>query len=152
MNLEYKKYPPKEIYIYISILGRETTEEERWHGAQGGVVYNKGTGYEFLDLFAAMVNRYMNHDIQFYAKKLGITSAELSSCLKVLTGLKGDEWICEYRWLAIRELLLQTDWTMGQVAKRTGYSTVKTFSRAFIDRIGVPPSHWRSRYKKKTDG
>lgn len=147
MNLEYKKYPPKE--VYISILGREATEEELWHGAQNGVIHNKRTGIEFLDLFAAMVHRHMNHDTPFYAEKLGVTPSELSGCLKVLTGMTSDEWLTAYRWLAIAELLLQTDWKLGKIAKRTGYSSVKTFSRAFIERVGIPASHWRWRYKKK---
>lgn len=147
MNLEYKKYPPKE--IYISFIGREATEEELWHGAQGGVIHHKRTGNEFIDLFASMVHRYMNHNPPFYAKKLGVTPGELSGCLKVLTGMTSDEWLTAYRWLAIPDLLLHTDWTLGRIAERTGYSTVKTFSRSFIERAGMPATHWRRRYKKR---
>ncbi|MBP3517375.1 MAG: AraC family transcriptional regulator [Parabacteroides sp.] len=147
MDITYKKFPPKE--IFISFIGREAKEEELWLGFREGIVYHKPTGNEFLDLFAKMVHRYMNHQPRFYARLLGVTAAELSGCLMVLSGLPAEEWITAYRWLAIRDLLLHTDWPLAKLAERTGYSSLKTFSRAFIKRVGIPPSHWRKKYKGK---
>ena len=82
-----------------------------------------------------------------YAKKLGVSRVDLSGCLRVLTGVTTDEWLEAYRWVAIRDVLLHTDWPLGEVATQMGYSSVKTFSRAFIERVGIPPSHWRAKYK-----
>ena len=82
-----------------------------------------------------------------YAKKLGVSRVDLSGCLRVLTGVTTDEWLEAYRWVAIRDVLLHTDWPLGEVATKMGYSSVKTFSRAFIERVGIPPSHWRAKYK-----
>ena len=82
-----------------------------------------------------------------YAKKLGVSRVDLSGCLRVLTGVTTDEWLEAYRWVAIRDVLLHTDWPLGKVATKMGYSSVKTFSRAFIERVGMPPSHWRAKYK-----
>lgn len=147
MNTTYKKYPPKE--LFISFIGREAREEELWMGVPEGIVYHKPTGNEFLDHFAQLVHRYMNHQPAFYARLLGVTSAELSGCLKVLTGLTADEWLAAYRRMAIRDLLLHTDWRLTRVAERTGYKSVKTFSNAFIKRVGMSPSHWRKKYKGK---
>ncbi len=126
-----------------TLKGRKATEEELWLGAQEGILHNKRTGIEFLDLFAAALHRHMEHAPAFYARLFGVTPAELSGCLKVLTGLTADEWIDRSVWLAIRDALLHTDWQLGKLAKRTGYSSVKTFSRAFIKRVGIPPSRWR---------
>lgn len=125
----------------------EATEAERWQGVQSGIIFHKRTGNEFLDLFASMVHHYMNHDPVFYAKKLGVSRIDLSGCLRVLTGVTTDEWLEAYRWVAIRDVLLHTDWPLGEVATKMGYSSVKTFSRAFIERVGIPPSHWRAKYK-----
>lgn len=147
MNTKYRKYAPRD--IFISFLGREATEEELWLGAQGGVIYNKLTGIEFLDIFASMVHQNMCHYAYFYARKLGVTTTELSGCLKVLTGLKTDEWITAYLWLAIRDVLLHTDWPLSEVAKKMGFSSLKTFSCSFIKRVGIPPSDWRRKYKGK---
>lgn len=138
-------YTPKD--IFISFCGREATEAERWQGVQSGIIFHKRTGNEFLDLFASMVHHYMNHDPVFYAKKLGVSRVDLSGCLRVLTGVTTDEWLEAYRWVAIRDVLLHTDWPLGKVATKMGYSSVKTFSRAFIERVGMPPSHWRAKYK-----
>ncbi|WP_293670354.1 helix-turn-helix domain-containing protein [uncultured Parabacteroides sp.] len=145
MNAEYHKYVPRD--IFISFVGREALEEERWLGAGGGIVYNKHTGNEFLDVFAALVHHYMNHNTAFYARILGVTRQELSGCLKVLSGLTADEWIEAYLWLAIRDVLLNTDWKLGEIAGKMGYSSVKTFSRAFIERVKIPPTVWRRKYK-----
>ena len=84
---------------------------------------------------------------RFFTKKLGVSRVDLSGCLRVLTGVTTDEWLEAYRWVAIRDVLLHTDWPLGEVATQMGYSSVKTFSRAFIERVGIPPSHWRAKYK-----
>lgn len=141
MNIEYRKYTPKD--IFISFIGREATEEERWLGVQNGVVFNKNTGNEFLDVFANMVHHYMSHNPSFYAKLLGVGTSDLSGCLKVLTGLTADEWILEYLRLSVVDLLLHTNWKLGEIAKRTGYASVKTFSRSFIKYYGIPATYWR---------
>lgn len=142
MKIEYRKYTPKD--IFISFLGREATEEELWHGMQTGIVYNKQTGSEFFDLFVEMVHHYMIHHPGFYVKKLNLTTTELSGCIKALTGLPADKWIEKYRWLVVADLLDHTDWPLGKIAGATGYSSVKTFSRAFIKHVGMPASQWRS--------
>lgn len=145
MNLEYRKYTPED--LFISFRGRETTEEERWHGLPQGIIHNKPTGNEFIDLFAALVHRHMHPHPGFYAKELGVTARELSGCMKVLTGLPTDEWIGRYRWLAVCDLLLHTGWPLHEIAGKTGYGSVKTFSRAFIEHFGIPATWWRSRNK-----
>lgn len=146
MKIEYQKFIPKD--LFISFLGREATEEELWLGAQRGVIYNRKTGNEFIDLFAEMVHQYMNHHSGFYAAKLDVTVQDLSGCLKVLSGLSTDEWIAQYCGLVACDLIEHTDWSLGEIARRIGYSSVKSFSRAFIDRIGMPASEWRWKYKK----
>lgn len=123
MDTKYPLYTPKD--IFISFCGREATEAERWQGVQSGIIFHKRTGNEFLDLFASMVHHYMNHDPVFYAKKLGVSRVDLSGCLRVLTGVTTDEWLEAYRWVAIRDVLLHTDWPLGEVATKMGYSSVK---------------------------
>lgn len=145
MKTEYHKFVPQD--IFISFIGREVTEEELWCGMQKGVIFNKQTGNEFLDLFASLVHHYMSHNPSFYAGKLGVSTLDLSGCLKVLTGLTADDWVMAYLRLAVCDLLLHTDWKLDEIAKRTGYASVKTFSRSFIDHFGVPPSYWRRQHR-----
>lgn len=145
MKTEYRKYPPTE--VFISMIGREATDEELWLGAQSGIIFNKHTGNEFLDVFADMVHHFMNHNLSFYAERLGVSASELSGCLKVLTGLTGDEWILTYIRLAVCDLLLHTNQKLSGIAERTGYASVKTFSRSFIEYFGMPASSWRNRYR-----
>lgn len=145
MVTKYRKFPPAE--VFISMMGREATDEELWLGAQSGIIFNKYTGNEFLDVFAGMVHQYMNHNPSFYANLLGVSAADLSGCLKVLTGLTADEWILSYVRLAVCDLLLHTNMKLIDIASRTGYATVKTFSRSFIEHFGMPATSWRAKYK-----
>ena len=86
--MAYKKILPKD--IFISYLGREATEAELWAGAQNGVIHHKKTGNEFLDYFADLIRQHMQHGVGFYAKLLGVTTAELTGCIKVLTGIRAE--------------------------------------------------------------
>lgn len=145
MKWEYKKIDPEE--TFISFLGREATEEELWLGVQQGIVHAKRTGIEVVDLFASMVLRYMNHHAGFYATKLGVGVDDLAACLKVLSGRTTDEWIATFVWRSAKELLLQTDWSLAVIAEKTGFASLKSFSRGFIDRVGTPPSYWRKQHR-----
>lgn len=145
MNIQYPKYPPGE--VFISFCGRNATEAELWQGLPEGIVYNKQTGNEFLDLFVSIVHDSMEHDTAFYAKKLGVTKQDLSGCLKVLTGLGTGEWIDAYVQLAVCDLLRNTDFSISEIARLTGYPDLRTLSHAFGRIHGMPPSRWREKYK-----
>ena len=143
--MAYKKILPKD--IFISYLGREATEAELWAGAQNGVIHHKKTGNEFLDYFADLIRQHMQHGVGFYAKLLGVTTAELTGCIKVLTGIRAETWIDDYIWLCVYDVLLHTDWKNEKVAQKMGYRSIKSFSRSFVERNGLPPTHWRWKQK-----
>ena len=63
--------------------------------------------------------------------------------------MKMKEWIDGYYYLAVGELLEKTDWSLGKIAEATGFSSVTSFSRAFIKRIGMPPSEWREKRRER---
>lgn len=143
MAVNYRKYPPKE--IFISFQGREATEEERWLGVEGGIIYHKKTGVELLDCMATLVRRHMCHSPGFYAEELGTGVTELSSCMKILTGLTTTEWIESYVMLCAADLLDHTNYSLGEIGQLVGYVSLKTFSRAFGNYYRMPPSQWRRR-------
>ena len=61
-------------------------------------------------------------------QKIGRLASRSVRLPEVLTGVTTDEWLEAYRWVAIRDVLLHTDWPLGEVATKMGYSSVKTFS------------------------
>lgn len=146
--MDYRKYTPKD--IFVSYLGREATEEEIAEGYEPGQkVYNRKTGVEVFDIFTEMVRTHMNHYPEFYAKKFGLRTCDLAGYIKVMSGLFAKQWIDKYVYLVASELLYETDLSMGEIAKATGFSSVASFSRAVIKRIGMPATEWRRKAKKK---
>ncbi len=148
MSKDYRKYTPKD--IFVSYLGREATEEDIAAGYKPGQkVYNRKTGNEVFDIFTEMIRTHMNHYPGFYAKKFGVRTCDLAGYIKVMSGLFVKQWIDEYVYLVVSELLLETDLSLGKVAKATGFSSVASFSRAFIKRVGMPATEWREKKKEK---
>ena len=41
------------------------------------------------------------------------------------------------------ELLTNTDWTIGRIAEELGFGSVRSFNRAFLKRMGMPPTFCR---------
>lgn len=148
MQTNYRKYAPED--IFVSYIGREATEEDIAAGYKPGqTVYNRKTGNEVFDLFTDMLHEYMNHYPEFYAEKLGVSYIDMLGFIRVVSGMLAKKWIDKYYYLAVGELLEKTDRSLGEIAKATGFSSVKSFSRAFINRIGMPPSEWRQRKRRQ---
>lgn len=148
MQTTFKRYVPKD--IFVSYLGHEATEEDIAAGyKQGQTVYNRKTGVEVFDLFTDLLHKHMNHYPEFYAQKLGVKVRDIAGYVRVMSGMKMKEWIDGYYYLAVGELLEKTDWSLGKIAEATGFSSVTSFSRAFIKRIGMPPSEWREKRRER---
>jgi len=64
---------------------------------------------------------------------------------KKSTGITPYQYIVNYR-LKEAKKLLNTDITISHIAILTGYSDVKTFSRAFKNKFGVAPSIYRDEH------
>jgi AraC family transcriptional regulator of arabinose operon len=47
-----------------------------------------------------------------------------------------------------RRLLVETDLTVAEVARKVGFEDPLYFSRCFRHLTGVPPSHYRARYPR----
>lgn len=148
MQTTFKQYVPED--IFVSFLGREATEEDIAAGyKQGQKVYYRKTGVEVLDLFTELVHKHMNHYPEFYAKKLGVTYVALSGYIQVMSGMPAKEWIDKYYYMAACELLKKTELSLRSIAKATGFSSAKSFSRAFVNRFGKPASEWRQKGRKR---
>jgi AraC-like DNA-binding protein len=78
------------------------------------------------------------------AQKAGYSPAHFSSLFKKVTGQTVEAAIVQARIDKARQLLRQSDLSIGQVAEATGYRDVYFFSRQFKFKTGQTPTHYRT--------
>lgn len=84
------------------------------------------------------------------AKVLGITPYYLSHIFKQYRSSSPSRFLAQVRIKDSKRLLEQTDWPVGDVAKKSGYPNTLNFSKVFRKLVGCSPSTYR-RLKKKVD-
>lgn len=68
-------------------------------------------------------------------------------------GVSPHEQLVRVRASRVKQLLLETDWTLERIAEEAGYSRPEYLTVQFTRLAGEPPSKWRARYRvPSTDG
>ena len=72
-----------------------------------------------------------------------ISTYYLSHGFKRFTGITFKEYLTKTRIKKAKKLLLTTDLSIGEIAKRVGYDDPTYFSRVFKNTEGIPPSKFK---------
>ncbi len=78
------------------------------------------------------------------ARKLGVSQEYLSAQFKKETGITFKETVRRFQITRVKELLLQSDLKLNQIADLAGYSDPKYMSKVFKETVGMLPSEFRS--------
>lgn len=99
---------------------------------------------ELQDVFDYIEANY-NREITLsdVAQAIGYSPAYLTNRVKHETGRTINAWIIERRMVAARSLLLETDWSIEQIANTVGYLNASYFFRQFRQYQGTTPKAWR---------
>jgi AraC-like DNA-binding protein len=81
--------------------------------------------------------------LQKVAMAVGLSPAYLTDTIRRETGRSVGAWIVERRMVEARQLLLETNATVQQVAKTIGYQYSGHFIRQFKQLHGTTPQRWR---------
>ena len=81
----------------------------------------------------------------------GISSADLSTVLRVLTGMTTQELEQAWRLRMVDELLRYTPMQIDEIARRCGYSSATSLSRYLAQHTGLSPTERRRELRKKGD-
>ncbi|BAU64638.1 two component transcriptional regulator, AraC family [Stanieria sp. NIES-3757] len=81
--------------------------------------------------------------LQDVAQAVGYSPAYLTNLMQELTGRTVKQWIIERRMFHARELLLNTEQSITQIAEATGYLDTGYFIRKFRQLHGISPQVWR---------
>lgn len=94
--------------------------------------------FEFIEL-----NYHQSIKLKEVARSVGYSSAYLTDLVRRLTGKTVNNWIVERRIAAASTLLLETNYSVEQIALDVGYQNINHFYCQFRDRYQNTPRAWR---------
>ncbi|CAM4106387.1 AraC family transcriptional regulator [Paenibacillus alkaliterrae] len=77
------------------------------------------------------------------AKLASVTPAHFSRVFKKLTGLNVTEYVTTKRIIRAKELLIETDTNIADIAERCGFESLPHFHRMFKKLTGITPAHYK---------
>jgi AraC-like DNA-binding protein len=85
-----------------------------------------------------------NHSLDKIAEDMNLSRSSLYRKIKDMTGMKAIDFMKKVRLQFAAKLLVNRDYTVNEVAWRTGFSDTKYFSKCFYKEYGLVPSKFRS--------
>lgn len=105
-------------------------------------------------------NRYIQYVLSFIQKNYGneisvaqiaenldLSPVYLNSIFKKELGISIQEHLISFRIEKAKKLLQEQTQTIGAVAKKVGYKTLRSFELAFVKRTGVSPTAYQAQHK-----
>ncbi|MBN9389287.1 MAG: helix-turn-helix domain-containing protein [Chloroflexi bacterium] len=114
---------------------------------QGSMIsprYDAGE-YQFFDSYLTLLEEHYRreHNVDFYAEKLQLSSKQLSNLLQQRTGKSAKRLIVERLLLEAKRLLSFTELPVKQIASSLGYNDPYHFSKLFKQETGLSPKTFR---------
>ena len=95
----------------------------------------------------AIIHFYRNFhkeiSIDDYAQSLDITPSWFRKCFKKRTGVSPKQFINDIRLAYAREMLINSDLKIAEIAEQAGYENAYYFSRIFAKNTGCSPMQFR---------
>jgi len=89
------------------------------------------------------LNFTYHHDLTFYAKKLGVSSRNLTSCSKLYAGKPAKKLIADRIILEAKRLLTYTAKSLDEIAADLGFEETSYFIRLFRKKTNLTPRKYR---------
>lgn len=109
-------------------------------------VRKKSTKYIYEAVQFIRRNYHQNLSVQEIADSVGITQTYLSTCFKDVCSFSVMEYVTEYRMRKAKEMLLDTELKIKEIAYYTGYQDELYFSKVFRKRFGLSPREFRKQH------
>lgn len=126
-----------------------------WLLENSGDIYPKNeTDFDRSDLIRPAVeyiseNYKENITVAQLADTVHLSRSYFMHCFKQIAGIGAIEYIMQLRIKAVRELLLNTDKTVADIAFECGFRNLSNFNRQFRNITGCTPGEYRKRIKSR---
>lgn len=84
-------------------------------------------------------------NLETVAARFGLSPAYLSRIFPQVTGVRFHDYLLGIRVAKAKQLLMETDLLVAEVAETTGFASQTSFGRAFLRLVGVSPRRFRGR-------
>ena len=98
--------------------------------------------FEFIEL-----NYNQSIRLKDVAQAVGYSSAYLTDLVRRITGKTVNNWIIERRIAEASTLLLETNYSVEQIALDVGYQNINHFYRQFRNYHQTTPQSWRKKQR-----
>ena len=88
-----------------------------------------------------------HYTLDALAKQYSVSVSSLSHRFQAATGVSVMEYLQSCRIANAKQMLVETDYSIGQIVEKCGFSDSSNFSRAFKKLNGLSPSGFRKKYK-----
>lgn len=110
-----------------------------------GIHARKATKYVFEVVKYIRQNYYLDLPVSEMANHIGVTRAYLTHCFKSTYGMTIQEYLVNYRMKKAKEILLESNAKIRDVAFQVGYKDELHFSKVFKKHFGKSPKTFRER-------
>lgn len=135
----------KQYFASEEKQAEKSLSEEKQNTSSNSIFPTINELTEVFDFIEANYHREIN--LSDVAQAIGYSPAYLTNRVKHETGKTVNGWIIERRMTEARSLLIETDWSVEQVAASVGYLNVSYFFRQFRQYQGTTPKVWREKNK-----
>ena len=126
------------------IIARKKTDEEK----DDVLAHLKDNDKKMLEKLDMILEKQMsNSDLSMeeLASDLNFSISTFYRKIKGLTGLSPNEYVRLYRLRTAAKLIVKGDYSMSEVAFKTGFGTLSYFSSIFKKQYGMTPSEYKSK-------
>lgn len=129
--------------FYVEVLrryiSRASLAEAGWFAAMNDIE----VGRALRMLHAEPARKWTVDEL---AAGVGISRAVLAQRFTALAGESPMHYLTNWRMQMAKDLILQGNLSLAQIAEQIGYESEVAFNRAFKREIGAPPGAWRDSY------
>ena len=79
------------------------------------------------------------------AQKLNIHRTHITNCFKEVYNITPKQYLMQLRTLKAKQLLIETEQTIEEIAEKLMFSSPAHFTKYFIQQTGSSPSHFRAK-------
>ena len=152
-----KPFDSKTMYKMISNLLKNRWDLKKQYSDSAFTTLSKEQTYSFADeQFILKLNRLISENLSnteldstFLARQLEITRTALFNKMSNLLGTSAKRYIRKIRIEYAKNLLANSEKSIGEIADLTGFSLSHYFSTIFKQETGMTPRQYKDKYKTR---